>query len=306
MMDKRLFGLLAIAFIISNCIVLIDSAPISVVAQSLFPTPTSTPQPTTTPVPTPRPVPSAKPTMELYCTSTATQNNLKIEVTGTLTYNKTGIPDAAVYLSYSDNSADNWTNFTLVKTNANGGFGALWSPKTTGNYLVCASWEGNETLRWMNATVNLALASDGAGNVFSVASNSSISGLAYDAASQQLSFRTNGTASTTGYAYVSVPKTLVSDAQTLKVNIDGTPIAFSSESKDDVWVICCVYSQSVHTFVVQIPFMQVITPETTPWITIAIIAVVLVIVISLLVIIQRRRRTAATVAAILKENQQSP
>jgi hypothetical protein len=239
--------------------------------------------------------------MELYCTSTATQSNLKVQVTGTLIYNKTGIPDEAVYLSYSADTGETWANFTLVKTGTDGEFAALWSPKSTGNYLICASWEGNLTLRWMNATVNLALTPDSAGNVFSVASNSSISGLAYDSASQQLSFKTNGTASTTGYAYVSIPKTLVNDVQALKVNIDGAPIAFSSESKDDVWVIFCVYSQSEHAFVVQIPFMQVITPQNTPWIVIIIAVAALIIAVLVLVVIRRRRRTAATVAAILKK-----
>ncbi len=140
------------------------------------------------------------------------------------------------------------------KLGADGGFGALWIPNATGNYLLNAKWDGNSTLHWMNATVNLALTPDSAGNVFSVVSNSTISGFDYNSTTQILSFNTNGTSSTTGYAYVCIPKTLVSDIHTLGVNIDGKPIAFTSESQDDVWVISCVYTQSEHAFTIQIPF----------------------------------------------------
>jgi hypothetical protein len=154
----------------------------------------------------------------------------------------------------------------------------------------------------MNATVNLSLTPDSAGNVFSVESNSTISGFNYTFATQTLSFNTNGTSSTTGYAHVCIPKTLVTDIQTVKVNIDGKPVTFTSESQDDVWVISCVYTQSQHAFTLQIPLMQVLSPATTPWITIVVVIAILIALVATAVVIRRRRRTAATVAAILKQN----
>jgi len=168
--------------------------------------------------------------------------------------------------------------------------------------LISAQWDGNDTLHWMNATVNLAATPDLAGNQFSVVSNSTISNLAYNDAAQELSFNTNGTSSTTGYVHVCIPKILVSDAQTIEVNLDSAPVAFTSQSCEDVWVISCVYSQSQHAFTVKIPFMQVVTPATTPWLVIIIVIAVLIAVLAVVIVIRRRRRTAATVAAILKEN----
>ncbi len=191
---------------------------------------------------------------------------------------------------------------SLVQTRSEGDFGALWIPNATGNYLLTAQWEGNSTLHWMNATVNLSLTPDSAGNVFSVESNSTISGFNYTFATQTLSFNTNGTSSTTGYAHVCIPKTLVTDIQTVKVNIDGKPVTFTSESQDDVWVISCVYTQSQHAFTLQIPLMQVLSPATTPWITIVVVIAILIALVATAVVIRRRRRTAATVAAILKQN----
>jgi hypothetical protein len=320
MTNIKLLGLLAAIIIMSSCTSLAASSTITLIhngnptytplADSPFqfststPTPSPTPEPTTTPIPTPRPEPTAKPTLEIDCTSTAIANDLKVTVTGTLTYNKTAIPRASIYLAYSSDSGIKWENFSLVQTQVDGGFGAFWIPNATGNYLLSAQWEGNSTLHWMNATVNLALKSDSAGNVFSIASNSTISSLNYIAATQTLSFNTNGTTSTTGYVHVCIPKTLVSDIHTLGVNIDGKPIAFafSSETQDNVWVISCIYSQSQHAFTVQIPFMQTLNPDTTPWIAIVIVIAVLIALVAIAVVIRRRRRTAATVASILKQN----
>ena len=298
MTKLKLSGLLAAVLIISSCISLAGAAAITFTDngdptytsladpfQFPFPTPTPTPsptpEPTTTPIPTPKPEPTAKPAITLNCISTAAASNLKVEVTGTLTYNKTGIPDASIYIGYSADYGNRWENFSLVKTRADGGFGTLWIPNATGSYLMCAQWEGNLTLHWVNATVNLATMPDLAGNEFSVVSNSTISNLAYNSATQELSFNTNGTQSTTGYANVCIPKTLVSDIHTVKLNIDGTPMTFTSEAQNDIWVISCVYTQSEHAFTLQIPFAPTLNPAYAPWIAIVIAISVLIALVAI-------------------------
>jgi hypothetical protein len=189
----------------------------------------------------------------------------------------------------------------LVQTGVDGGFAAVWTPNATGNYLLCAQWMGNDTLHWMNATVNLSLTSDSSGNEFSVMSNSTVSNFNYEEATRTVSFNTNGTSGTTGYMQVCIPKTVLSDWQTLTVNMDGQSVAFGGKSQDDVWVISCVYAQSEHAFTLQIPLVQALTPATTPWITIIVVLAVIIAVVAVAVVVRRRRRTAATVAAILKE-----
>jgi hypothetical protein len=237
----------------------------------------------------------------MSCTSTAAANNLKVEVTGSLTYNKTAISKTPVYLGYSADAGNRWENFSLVQTGVDGGFAAVWTPNATGNYLLCAQWMGNDTLHWMNATVNLSLTSDSAGNEFSVMSNSTVSNFNYEEATRTVSFNTNGTKNTTGYMQVCIPKTVLSDWQTLTVNMDDKSVAFGGKSQDDVWVISSVYTQSEHAFTLQVPLAQLITPETTPWLTIIVVLAVIVAVVAVAVVVRRRRRTAATVAAILKE-----
>ena len=265
------------------------------------PTVTPTPEPTSTPAPTPRPEPSAWPTIEIQCISGASTDNPRIEVTGILIYNNTGIEDAPIYVGYSADSGCNWTDISLVHTQADGRFESVWIPDTIGYYSMRVQWDGNLTLHWVNATVNLALASNSAGNLFSVGSNSTILNVAYNSENQQLSFITNSTTGT-GYVQVCIPKALLDNAQLADVKVDGKPAAFASESQDDVWVISCLYSQDIHAFTIQIPAKQMLNKESTPWITIIVVIVVLVVAGLAVVAIRRRRKTAATVAAILKDN----
>jgi len=267
------------------------------------PPPTSPSQPTSTPEPTPRPEPSAWPTLEMSVTTSASASNPKVEISGSLTYNNSGIESAPIYAAFSADGGSTWQNFSLVQTKADGSFSTVWMPNSTGNYLLSAQWDGNLTLHWLTTTLSLALTPDTDGNQFSVVSNSSIADLTYDSATRQLSFVTNTTTESAGHLYITVPKTLVGDANMLQLKIDGTQHTFSSESRGDVWVVSCLYPQSEHLFTVHIPQETVFTPSETPWVAIVgVLVIVVAVVLVLLVVFRRRRRTAAVVAEILKSD----
>jgi hypothetical protein len=312
--NSKLSGTLSVILLLSCFIIAFSSAvtaayevktvangPILFGGNAPTPTPTATPTPTTTPTPTPRPEPSARPTLQMYLTSTASSNNPKVTVSGTLTYNHTGIEGAPIYTAFSVDNGNNWQNFSLVQTHSDGSFSTIWVPNATGSYLVSTQWDGNLTLHWLNTTASLALTPDSAGKMFSVASNSTLSGLTYDSASRQLRFSTNGTTNTVGYLSICVPKALAADAQALQVKKDGAAQTFGIQSQDDVWVISCTYTQSTHNFVVQLPAEVMFSPVETPWLMIALAVAVVVVIIAVLLVIRRRRRTAATVAEILKD-----
>jgi len=320
MANTKLLSLLAVVLLISSCISFAVASKITMaqsgnpaitpLADSFqfpfstpTPTPTATPEPT--PTPTPKPEPTVYPTVTLNCISSAAASNLKVEITGTLTYNKTGIPSTPVYVGFSDDCGNKWENFSLVQTHADGSFEAVWTPNATGNYLLCARWSGNDSLHWMNATVNLATISDISGNEFSAVSNSSLSYLGYNSTARELTFNANGNSSTTGYAQVCIPKTLVSDLHSITLEINGKSAAFGGESHGDVWVISCVYAQSSQAFTVKLPLVQVLSPAETNWAAIIVIIVGLIVLAAVIVAVRRRRRTAATVASILKQNRPS-
>lgn len=264
------------------------------------PTPTATPQPTATPEPTPRPEPSAWPTLEMSAVTSASASNPKVEISGHLTYNKSGIELAPIYAAFSADGGSTWQNFSLVQTKADGSFSTVWIPNSTGNYMLSTQWDGNLTLHWLNTTLNLALTPDDEGNQFSVASNTTIADLTYNSAARQLSFTTN-TTEATGHLYITIPKSLVGDADMLQLKMDGDQHTFSSELYGDVWVISCLHPQGEHSFAVQIPQETIFTATETPWVVIVgTLVVVVAVILALLVVFRRRRRTAAVVAEILK------
>gem|GEM_PF-1057817 len=267
------------------------------------PTPSPPPEPTTTPTPTPKPEPTTKPNLELECKSTSA-TNLRVEVSGKLSYNNSAIPRAKIFLKNSLDNGNTWEDFALEQTQADGSFNTLWIPKTTGNYLLCAYWEGNSILRWMNTTQNIAITKDNTDNIFSVSSNSTIAGLKYDTTTQTLSFNTNTTQTTTPIT-ICIPKTLIKDAQTLQIKIDGKTTTFSTKAQDDLWIITALADQGKQTITIQIPKQTLMNPNTTPWLAIAIIIIALIVVVVIVINIRRRRKTAATVAAILKETRQT-
>jgi hypothetical protein len=86
--------------------------------------------------------------------------------------------------------------------------------------------------------------------------------------------------------------------------MDGKPATFTSESKKDIWVISCVYSQSEHTFSVQLPSAEIVNAAAIPWTPIIIIVVIAVVIVlvAIALVVKRKRRTAAIVESILKED----
>jgi len=265
-------------------------------------TPTPTPEPTVTPTPTPKPEPTIRPDLEFSCRSISA-NSLRVEVGGMLSYNNSAIPNARVFIRSSADNGENWEDFALEQTRADGSFSVPWIPKTTGSYLLSAHWSGNDTLRWMNTTISLALTTDSSGNVFAASSNSIITNLKYNTATQTLSFNTNTTQTSTPLN-IYMSKEIINNAQSLQIKIDGKAATFSSKSQDDIWIITCQTDQGRQTISAQLPSITFMDPASTPWLTIAIIVVALIIIVTIVTTIRRRRKTAATVAAILKESRQ--
>ena len=157
--------------IISFCLSI--SAPLTLAETSFFPTPTPTPTatPNPTPTPTPKPEPTIWPSLDMSCITSAVATTVKVQVSGTLSYNKTGIPNAPIFIGYSADGGSYWENITLVQTRTDGTYGAVWIPNATGNYIMTAHWGGNDTLHSIDVKVDIALISDSVGNEFSIISN---------------------------------------------------------------------------------------------------------------------------------------
>jgi len=200
--------------------------------------------------------------ISISLTSSTSYVGFKVEINGNLTCNKVGVPGAPVLLSYSVNGGEPWNNITFVSTAYDGGYSAEWMPSATGNYLVKATWSGNDTYPGATTIVNLAVIPFEGQNVFSVESNSSISELAFNATSWTLSFTASGPHGTRGYVKVTVAKSLVANITNIRVFLDGIRSEYSIASLDDSWLLTFDYIHSTHQ--VEVNLGTPMEVDTTP------------------------------------------
>lgn len=201
------------------------------------------PGPSVTPNPTPEPSPSThKAKLTLACKSSTSYPNFRVDITGSLTDNGVGIPEASILLSYKVNGSASWIDPTIVNTDSNGDFTTFWMPSASGNYLIKAEWAGDSAV---STTINFAV-TPFEQNVFWVATNSTLSELFFDSANRELRFRVEGVDGTAGYVNVYISKSIFSDASSLKVYLDGNQIDCSIESQENSWLLAFTYRHSSH------------------------------------------------------------
>lgn len=234
---------------------------------------------------TPNPNEPQTPVLAVSCRSSTTFSNFRVEISGNLTYNETGLQGCQILLSYSVDSGDSWSQLTSVSTDSNGEFLAVWLPAVTGNYLLKAEWAGDADYAETSMVINFAVSPSGEENVFSVTSNSTISALAFNSTSGELDFTVSGPSNTEGYCNVYVPKALISDASSLKVLLDGNPIEYTAESAGDSWFVSFIYPHSFHEVAVKmnsVPSAMISGSQLAQWIPYGVIIVLVAIVAVLL------------------------
>ncbi len=114
---------------------------------------------------------------------------------------------------------------------------SLPSPIATSNYVFCiyASWAAN---------ISASLYPEN--NDFSIVSNSTVSSLAYNSSSNEVSFNVSGSSGTTGYSEAFISKSILSEVAEATVALDGKQQSFTTASLGDSWVLHFVYLHSKH------------------------------------------------------------
>jgi hypothetical protein len=160
---------------------------------------------------------------------------------------------------------------------------SLPSPIYTSNYVYCiyASWDVSFS----------AKLSEGK-NVFAVASNSTISSLAYDSTTNELSFKASGPSDTTGYTDIFISKSILQEPSELTVTIDGKQTNFTSTSVYDFWALHFVYSHSTHNVAINLgsgAAPESPAPSPSPTTVMAIVAVAIGAGLGLLIYLIKRK-----------------
>ena len=196
-------------------------------------------QPIPTPTPSPTPTPKMTASLNMTCSSCITQSRINVDIKGYLSGNDTGLAGEPVRLYYSLSGGEKWNELTFVNTNEDGGFSALWLPSATGNLLLKAMYEGNSLYCATKTIVNLGITQVNSqeDNLFSASSSSTLSELFFNSSSSELSFSVSGEDGTEGYVDAYIPKSLVSNASSLKVYLGNQEIDYSVTSEDDSWLL---------------------------------------------------------------------
>jgi outer membrane protein assembly factor BamB len=225
------------------------------------------------------PIPTvARPILNLTCKSSTSYSGFNVEIEGNLSFNGTAIPNAPILLSYSVNGGKSWQDLTLVYTGADGSYSATWLPSVTGNYLIKATYEGDaDTLGASSEIVNFAVTNFAEKNLlFSVSSNSTVTSLSFNSTTSELSFTVSGPSETTGYVKVAIAKSLVSNAENIKVCLDGNQLNYEVTSNGDSWLLSFTYKHSTHQVMISLTAALGETAflSIEPWVWIALTIVI--------------------------------
>lgn len=213
-----------------------------------------------------------------------------LDINGTL-YNiyGNGLENQTVVLYYAFPGADTWVPITSDTTDQLGKYYVNWIPPATGYFTVKAVWAGNSTHFGTSNSVSLSTIPYQNQHIFSVESNSTISSLAFNATSLELSFTVTGETGTTGYVKVTIAKSLVSNIADVKVYLDGNQTEYSATSQDDAWILTFTYTHSTHHVTVNLKTAITTGKPLDPtWIYIM-TAVVVIALISGIILVKRRK-----------------
>jgi parallel beta-helix repeat protein len=89
--------------------------------------------------------------------------------------------------------------------------------------------------------------SNGTGwDIFSVESNSTVTELAFDSISSEFTFVVHGPSGTAGYVKTTIAKSLVPNAENIRVYLDGNQLDYEVTSNTNSWLLTFTYQHSAH------------------------------------------------------------
>lgn len=235
---------------------------------------------------------SLQTSLSLFLNSKTSLLGFRVNLNGILEANGTPIGGASILLSYSVTDGQTWNDITAVPTSSDGNYSAVWQPSATGTYLVRARWTSYYPYDAAESTRMLSVNTFDDQNVFSVVSNSTVSALAFNSTSKELSFTLSGPTGTTGFVDVAIAKTLIANIADLRVYIDGASLNYVAASTPDSWQLHFTYIHSTHSVIVNLGNTVVPEPpEPEPFPTLLVVAVsVVAVVMAVIFLIMRRSR----------------
>jgi hypothetical protein len=207
----------------------------------------------------------------------------KVDIAGNLTTLK-GDPLSGqdILLSYHIPRTSIWTPITSTTTDSSGKYQATWLPSATGNFAVKAEWAGNEAYVGAVDVKNVSvIQGTGSETLFMAESNSTLSSVAFNSTSREISFTVSGENGTYGYVRFQISKTLITNMTDFKIFIDGAQISFTLSKTDSAYILYFEYHHSTHDVSISLPSANVDTiPEFPSWILLPLLAAAMLVAIA--------------------------
>jgi hypothetical protein len=165
-----------------------------------------------------------------------------------------GLINQPVVVTYSLPGSNITYPISSAYTDDRGKYGAQWIPQATGTFLLNAQWAGNQTYtQVVNTTTLSSLPPQNGTNAFFLESNSTITALAFNSTSAEVSFTVTGPSGTTGYTKLALSKDLVTNASEITTQIDGREFSYALTETNTTWILTFNYNHSSHTINVHFP-----------------------------------------------------
>jgi hypothetical protein len=208
-----------------------------------------------------------------------------VGVNGILT-NQEGEPlrDETVILSYSVSGTSIWDPIASATTDFDGVYSASWIPTGTGRFALKVEWVGNETYLGTYDVKNISVSRYESKSLFLAESNSSLSSLAFNSTSRDVSFTVSGPSGTMGYVRFLISKTIVEDLD-FEVYVDGQQIEFNATSVGSFQSLYFKYPHSSHYVTIKLPA----TSKTEQILAIVAAAVLLTVVSAVFIVYFKKR-----------------
>jgi outer membrane protein assembly factor BamB len=151
-----------------------------------------------------------------------------------------------VTLSYTFAGSTSWSPISSATTNTAGEFNIQWVNTASGTFTLKAEWIGNSEFLGASNTISISFLPSENQNVFFVESNSTVTALAFNSTSSELSFAVSGTSGTTGYVKTTFAKSLIQNPENIKVYLDGNQLTYELTSNANAWLLTFTYHHSIH------------------------------------------------------------
>jgi parallel beta-helix repeat protein len=185
--------------------------------------------------------------ISISTSTSATTVGSAVNINGRL-YDPSGDPlqNELVVLSYTFAGANSSFPISSSSTDEAGNYNMQWIANASGTFTLEVSWSGNSMYAGARNSTTLSLLPYENEQLFFVESNSTVTTLAFNSTSSELSFSVSGPSNTTGYVKATIAKSLIQNGDTIRVYLDGNELNYSLTLTANSWLLEFTYSHSTH------------------------------------------------------------